>query len=200
MKRNFAFWVIILILLLALFSAFKGPAGSDNRQEISYSEFLTGVDTGTITSVTIQENNVAGQMTNGQTFQTYAPDDATLIDKLSAKGVNINAKPIENNIFMAFLFNILPFIILIGIWIFFMRQMQGGGGKAMGFGKSKAKLLNEMSGRVTFEDVAGIEEAKEELEEIIEFLRDSSLISCVLLLPKVSISVIEIVCLLGQFE
>ena len=174
MKRNFAFWLIILILFLALFSAFKGPAGGDVRQEISYSEFLTGVDNGSITSVTIQENNIAGQMTNGSTFQTYAPNDATLIERLNSKGININAKPIENSAFMTFLVGWLPFIVLIGIWIFFMRQMQGGGGKAMGFGKSKAKLLNEMSGRVTFEDVAGIEEAKEELEEIVEFLKDST--------------------------
>jgi cell division protease FtsH len=174
MKRNFAFWLIILILLLALFSAFKGPAGGDERQEISYSEFLAGVNSGNISSVTIQENNIAGQMTNGTTFQTYAPDDATMIDKLNSKGVNIIAKPIENSAFMTFLVGWLPFIILIGIWIFFMRQMQGGGGKAMGFGKSKAKLLNEMSGRVTFDDVAGIEEAKEELEEIVEFLKDST--------------------------
>lgn len=171
MKRNFAFWLIILILLLALFSAFKGPSGSDNRSEISYSEFLSGVNSGNISSVTIQENNIAGQMTNGMTFQTYAPYDASLIDKLSAKGVDINAKPIESSVLGTFLLSWLPFIVLIGIWVFFMRKMQGGGG-AMGFGKSKAKLLNEMSGRVTFDDVAGIEEAKEELEEIVEFLKD----------------------------
>ena len=172
MKRNFAFWLIILILLLALFSAFRGPSGGDARAEISYSEFLAGVDAGNISSVTIQENNIAGQMTNGTTFQTYAPYDASLIDKLNDKGVDINAKPVESSAFATFLLSWLPFIILIGIWIFFMRQMQGGGGKAMGFGKSKAKLLNEMSGRVTFDDVAGIEEAKEELEEIVEFLKD----------------------------
>ena len=171
MKRNFAFWLIILILLLALFSAFKGPSGSDNRTEISYSEFLSGVNSGNISSVTIQENNIAGQMTNGMTFQTYAPYDASLIDKLSAKGVDINAKPMESSMLGSFLMSWLPFIVLIGIWVFFMRKMQGGGG-AMGFGKSKAKLLNEMSGRVTFDDVAGIEEAKEELEEIVEFLKD----------------------------
>ncbi|MDG1004992.1 MAG: ATP-dependent zinc metalloprotease FtsH, partial [Emcibacteraceae bacterium] len=162
---------IILILLLALFSAFKGPSGSDNRTEISYSEFLSGVNSGNISSVTIQENNIAGQMTNGMTFQTYAPYDASLIDKLSAKGVDINAKPMESSMLGSFLLSWLPFIVLIGIWVFFMRKMQGGGG-AMGFGKSKAKLLNEMSGRVTFDDVAGIEEAKEELEEIVEFLKD----------------------------
>ena len=171
MKRNFAFWLIILILLLALFSAFKGPSGSDNRTEISYSEFLSGVNSGNISSVTIQENNIAGQMTNGMTFQTYAPYDASLIDKLSAKGVDINAKPMESSMLGSFLLSWLPFIVLIGIWVFFMRKMQGGGG-AMGFGKSKAKLLNEMSGRVTFDDVTGIEEAKEELEEIVEFLKD----------------------------
>lgn len=114
MKRNFAFWLIILILLLALFSAFRGPSGGDARAEISYSEFLAGVEAGNISSVTIQENNIAGQMTNGTTFQTYAPYDASLIDRLNDKGVDINAKPVESSAFATFLLSWLPFIILIG--------------------------------------------------------------------------------------
>ena len=121
-----------------------------------------------------KEKNIKGVMSNGEIFNTYAPDDPNLIQKLSDKGVSISASPLEEK--MPSLFGVLlswfPMLLLIAVWIFFMRQMQGGKGGAMGFGKSKAKMMNEIKGKVTFNDVAGVEEAKEEVEEVVEFLKD----------------------------
>jgi len=173
--RNFALWVIIVLLLLALFSLFQNPAQRAAANDISFSQLLTEVDQGRVRDVLIQGPEITGSFTDGRAFATYAPNDPSLISRLYGKGVSITAKPLTDNVpwFVSLLISWLPFIALIGVWIFLSRQMQGGaGGKAMGFGKSRAKLLTEAHGRVTFEDVAGIDEAKSDLTEIVEFLRD----------------------------
>ncbi|MCL4144218.1 UNVERIFIED_CONTAM: hypothetical protein GTU68_005014, partial [Idotea baltica] len=171
--RNFALWVIIALLLIALFQLFQSPAQHSATNDIAYSDFMKQVDNGEVRSVTIQEQKITGAYNSGGAFQTYAPDGAQYVDELRNNGVLINARPpAESSPLLGALFSWLPMLIILGIWIFVMRQMQGSGGKAMGFGKSKAKLLTEAHGRVTFEDVAGIDEAKEDLQEIVEFLRD----------------------------
>ncbi|SDR32931.1 ATP-dependent zinc metalloprotease FtsH [Pseudovibrio sp. Tun.PSC04-5.I4] len=171
--RNFALWVIIGLLLIALFQLFQNPTSRSNTNEIAYSQFVSQAEQGDVREVTIQEQQISGKYSNGGTFQTYAPKDAKYVEVLQSKGVLINAKPpSENFSLFGTLISWLPMLLILGIWIFVMRQMQGGGGKAMGFGKSKAKLLTESSGRITFEDVAGIDEAKEDLQEIVEFLQD----------------------------
>ena len=173
--KNLAMWAVIVILTIGLYNMFKNPQGSiSQKNNIIFSEFLTQVENGRVVQVEIQGKNIKGVMSNGEIFNTYAPDDPNLIQKLSEKGVSISASPIEEK--MPSLFGILlswfPMLLLIAVWIFFMRQMQGGKGGAMGFGKSKAKMMNEIKGKVTFNDVAGVEEAKEEVEEVVEFLKD----------------------------
>src|ERR1700678_4233373 len=172
--RNFALWVIIVLLLLALFTLFQNPGQHTTSQDISFSQLLTEVDQGRVRDVVIQGPEIHGTFANGTSFQTYAPNDPGLVQKLYAKGVSITARPQQDNVpwFVSLLVSWLPFIALIGVWIFLSRQMQGGAGKAMGFGKSRAKMLTEAHGRVAFEDVAGVDEAKEDLQEIVEFLRD----------------------------
>ncbi len=165
--------MIIGLLLIALFQLFQNPTSRSNTNEIAYSQFISQAEQGDVREVTIQEQEITGQYSNGGSFQTYAPSGAEYVNVLQDKGVLINAKPPADNFsLLGALISWLPMLLILGIWIFVMRQMQGSGGKAMGFGKSKAKLLNEASGRVTFEDVAGIDEAKEDLQEIVEFLRD----------------------------
>jgi cell division protease FtsH len=172
--RNFALWVIIVLLLLALFTLFQNPGQRASSQDISFSQLLTEVDQGHVRDVVIQGPEIHGTFTNGSSFQTYAPNDPTLVSRLYNGKVSITAKPPGDNVpwFVSLLVSWLPFIALIGVWIFLSRQMQGGAGKAMGFGKSRAKMLTEAHGRVTFEDVAGVDEAKQDLQEIVEFLRD----------------------------
>src|ERR1700687_1052673 len=172
--RNFALWVIIVLLLLALFTLFQNPGQRTSSQDISFSQLLTEVDQGHVRDVVIQGPDIHGTFTNGSSFQTYAPNDPTLVSRLYNGKVSITAKPPGDNEpwFVSLLVSWLPFIALIGVWIFLSRQMQGGAGKAMGFGKSRAKMLTEAHGRVTFEDVAGVDEAKQDLQEIVEFLRD----------------------------
>ncbi|MGY3426270.1 cell division protease FtsH [Bradyrhizobium sp. F1.13.4] len=172
--RNFALWVIIVLLLLALFTLFQNPGQRASSQDIAFSQLLSEVDRGNVRDVVIQGPDIHGTFTNGSSFQTYAPSDPTLVKRLYDSKVQITAKPPGDNVpwFVSLLVSWLPFIALIGVWIFLSRQMQGGAGKAMGFGKSRAKMLTEAHGRVTFEDVAGVDEAKQDLQEIVEFLRD----------------------------
>ncbi len=173
--RNFALWVIIFLLVVALVMLFQGGTGQRQQtQDISFSQLLNDVDQGKVREVTISGNEITGHFTDNRAFSTYAPNDPTLVQTLYKKNVLITARPPSdgNSWLVTLLVNGLPLIAFLGVWIFLSRQMQGAGGKAMGFGKSKAKLLTEAHGRVTFEDVAGVDEAKEDLQEIVEFLRD----------------------------
>ena len=154
---------------------FKSPQRTlNNNNKIIFSEFLNEVDKGRIVQVEIQGNNIRGVMSDGKEFVTYTPNDPNLIEKLSEKGVSISASPIDEKMpsLLGVLLSWFPMLLLIAVWIFFMRQMQGGKGGAMGFGRSKAKMMNQIKGKVTFNDVAGVEEAKEEVEEVVEFLKD----------------------------
>ncbi len=172
--RNFAVWLVIFLLVLALVTLFQSPSSRTADSNIAYSQLLSDAESGRITTVTIAGQEISGTYTDGRTFTTFAPFDPGLVTKLQAKGVQITARPqnTETNWLMTLLINLLPIALLIGAWIFLSRQMQSGAGRAMGFGKSKAKLLTEAHGRVTFDDVAGIDEAKEDLQEIVEFLKD----------------------------
>ncbi|WP_132694970.1 MULTISPECIES: ATP-dependent zinc metalloprotease FtsH [Rhodovulum] len=171
--RQIAFWVVLFLLILALFNLFSGGQGTMSSRSISYTEFLSSVENGEVASVTLDGERAVIRANDGSTVTTIIPRGADITDRLLARNVDVRAEPQEQSGLLAYIGTLLPFIILIGIWLFLMNRMQGGGrGGAMGFGKSKAKLLTEKHGRVTFDDVAGIDEAKEELEEIVEFLRN----------------------------
>ena len=170
-QKNLALWLVISLLMIMLFNMMTQK--NTEQKQINYTEFLSAVDSGQVSNITFQGNKVTGIYSDGKKFQTYAPMDEQLIPDLKEKGITIEAKPVDDQ---GFWFTLLvswgPILLLIAVWIFFMRQMQGGGGKAMSFGKSKAKLLTDTQGMVTFKDVAGVDEAKQELEEVVEFLRD----------------------------
>lgn len=167
--KNIALWLVICLMVVMLFQVFKQPERGGTG--LSYSEFLNMVERGNIVQVTIQGENISGISSQGP-FKTYAPKDPELIKLLRSKEVRITAKPEEDSNWFQVFLSWVPMLLLIGVWIFFMRQMQVGGGKALSFGKSRARLMSDSQEKVTFDDVAGIDEAKDELQEIIEFLRD----------------------------
>ena len=170
--RNIAFWVVLFLLILALFNLFNGTGSTLQSRTASYSEFVDAVEDGSVSNVVIDGEKVRYRQ-GTEDFVTIRPDDAEVTELLIDNNIEVSVKEQEQSGFQTFLLNLLPFLLLIGVWVYFMNRMQGGrGGGAMGFGKSKAKMLTEKHGRVTFDDVAGIDEAKEELEEIVEFLRN----------------------------
>ncbi|MEW6335663.1 MAG: ATP-dependent zinc metalloprotease FtsH [Thermodesulfobacteriota bacterium] len=171
LQKNIALWLVISLVFVMIYHLFNQPKTA--QMDVIYSDFLGLVDKSQVTEVTIQGDSITGRMSNGKAFRTYAPKDAGVIALLKDKGVRISAKPLDDSPwYMTVLVSWLPMLLLIGVWIFFMRQMQGGGGKAMAFGKSRARLVTDKTKKVTFADVAGVEEAKAELQEVIDFLRD----------------------------
>ncbi|HEV2652342.1 MAG TPA: ATP-dependent zinc metalloprotease FtsH [Rhizomicrobium sp.] len=172
--RNLALWIVVALLLVFLFNLFQGTTQRASTSNITYSQFSEQVNLNQVKTVTMQGDNIKGKLVNGQDFVTMAPsNDPQLVPTMKQHNVNITVAPPDDGFnFVAILINALPMIFVIAVWIFFMRQFQAGGGKAMGFGKSRAKLLTERQGRVTFEDVAGVDEAKDDLKEIVDFLKD----------------------------
>jgi cell division protease FtsH len=171
LQKNIALWLVISLVFVMIYHLFNQPKTA--QMDVIYSDFLSYVDKSQVTEVTIQGESITGRLSSGKAFKTYAPKDAGAIALLKERGVRISAKPLDDSPwYMTVLVSWLPMLLLIGVWIFFMRQMQGGGGKAMAFGKSRARLVTDKTKKVTFADVAGVEEAKAELQEVIDFLRD----------------------------
>ena len=155
--RNIAFWVVLFLLILALFNLLSGNNSTLQSREIGYSDFVAAVEEGGVSSVTLDGEKVIYRATDGTDYVAIAPEDARVTELLLEKNVPVKAEAQEQSGFQAFILSLLPFLLLIGVWIYFMNRMQGGGkGGAMGFGKSKAKMLTEKHGRVTFDDVAGL--------------------------------------------
>jgi len=170
MMKNIVLWVVIAIVLMSVFNNF-GPQNSKSG-EMDYSTFISNVKNGAVSNVEIQGRTISGELTDGNQFTTYSPDyDPGLIGDLLDNGVTIQAEPVEKtSLFMQIFISWFPMLLFIAVWIFFMRQMQGGGGKnPMSFGKSKARMLSDDQVKVTFKDVAGVEEAKEEVAELVDF-------------------------------
>src|SRR5581483_5096645 len=168
--RNFALWVIIVLLLLALFTLFQNPGQHTTSQDISFSQLLTEGDQGRVRDVVIQGPEIHGTFNDGHSFQTYAPSDPSLVQRLYNKGVSITARPQTENVpwFVSLLISWLPFVALIGGWIFLSRQLQGAGGKALGFRQSRAQVPTEDHVRDAFDHVAGLDEAEQDLQELVE--------------------------------
>ncbi len=171
-SRNILLWGIISLALVLVFNLFSQPQPTA-QQKLTYSEFLRQAEQGDVREVTIQGNQITGRSGDGQTFQIYAPYDAGLIDKLIKWNVDVKAEPVEDSPwYMTLFISWFPMLLLIGVWIFYMRQAQGGAGRAMSFGRSRARMLNQEQAQITFADVAGVDEAKEELAEVVDFLSD----------------------------
>ncbi|MEO8603466.1 MAG: ATP-dependent zinc metalloprotease FtsH [bacterium] len=170
-SRNVALWLVLGLMILLLFNLLTKQ--QTKLQEVPFSDFVAAVEKGDVTEVEMEGHNIRGRFQNAERFKSYAPDDPSLVKLLRNKDVKITAKPEAGDPWYVSIFvQWFPVLLLIGVWIFFMRQMQVGGGKAMSFGKSRAKMLSENTHKVTFSDVAGVDEAKDELEEIIAFLKD----------------------------
>ena len=175
LTKNLLLWLVIAVVLMSVFSNFNQR--QTTAQSIEYSQFVQNVADGEVERVTIEGRNIKGLYKSGKDFRTYSPGDPGLVDDLLRNGVSITAKEEEGpSLLLSILINWFPLLLIFGLWIYFMRQMQGGGGGrgAMSFGKSKARMLTEEQNKITFEDVAGVEEAKEEVGELVEFLRDPS--------------------------
>ncbi len=169
--KNLAIWLTLVLVIVLLFNLFKQPITSN--KQLLYSQFKTAVDQGDVRDVALQGNTIYGTLHSGEKFSANSINDSELVRELVAKGVVVDIKPdVQQSWLMQIVIGWFPMLLLIGVWIFFMRQMQGGSGKAMSFGKSRARLLNETQKKITFDDVAGIDEAKHEVEEIIDFLKD----------------------------
>ena len=169
--KNLALWLVIGLIMVLVFNIFN--QSQPQEKEMIFSDFMARVAKGEVSEVVVKGSDIKGKLTSGESFRTYTPDDKDMISELRRRGVRITAKPVDGNPwYINMLLSWLPMLLFIGVWIFFMRQMQGGGAKALSFGKSRARLLSDKQSKVTFADVAGIDEAKEELQEIIEFLKD----------------------------
>ncbi|MGH7414861.1 MAG: ATP-dependent zinc metalloprotease FtsH, partial [Candidatus Rokuibacteriota bacterium] len=168
--KNLALWMVIGLIVILLFQLFQ--QNQSPRGEIVFSDFLKKVETGEVREVTLKGNHVSGRLSDGSSFRTFTADYPDLVKSLKDRGVKIDVKPPETNSWLAVVLQWVPMLLFIGVWIFFMRQMQGGGAKALSFGKARARLISEKQNKITFQDVAGVDEAKEELREIIEFLKD----------------------------
>jgi cell division protease FtsH len=168
--KNLALWMVIGLIVILLFQLFQ--QNQSPRGEIVFSDFLKKVETGEVREVTLKGNNVSGRLSDGSSFRTFTADYPDLVKSLKDRGVKIDVKPPETNSWLGIVLQWVPMLLFIGVWIFFMRQMQGGGAKALSFGKARARLISDKQNKVTFQDVAGVDEAKEELREIIEFLKD----------------------------